>query len=375
MHKTALMSEIMVELESHHCLYRTVLDQMPDVVAVVELDGTILFVTPSIDSLLGRGAGERLGKNLFEFVHPDDIRRVRAAVDEAARSGEPARSIEYRCRHRDGDWRVVESVASRWIDGKGVMRVLVLSRDATERAGLEQDAHAKALQEAASVSGSIARDFNDLLIVLAREVAMLESAGAGSLRGDVRVMRAAIDRAGVLVNQLLTFAQLDDVGRIESADVNRTLEEMAADLERLSGRAVEVIHLLGATEPNVSLSRTSLERVFVTLVAHARNAMPAGGRLTILTRNTLVAGATAGTAPSGERPHVEHVVIEFTDTGTNRRDDDRARAVDPAVAGPDIRTALHAVHAIIERAGGRVTIDSENDGTTVRVQLPVVTGA
>jgi PAS domain S-box-containing protein len=367
------MSEIMDELESHHCLYRTVLDQMPDVVAVVELDGTILFVTPSVDSLLGRGAGERLGKNLFEFVHPEDIRRVRTAFDDAARTGEPARSIEYRCRHRDGDWRVVESVASRWIDGKGVMRVLVLSRDATERAGLEQDAHAKALQEAASLSGSMARDFNDLLIVLAREVAMLESAGAGS-RGDVRVMRAAIDRASVLFNQLLTFAQLDDIKRTESADVNRTLEEMAADLERLSGPAVEVIHLLGATEPNVGLSRTGLERVFVTLVAHARNAMPVGGRLTILTRNALLAGAAAGTAPSGERPPVEHVVIEFTDTGSSRLDD-QARPFDSAQAGPDIRTALLAVHAIIQRAGGRVTIDSESDGTTVRVQLPVVTVA
>ena len=368
MHKTALLSNLMDEFVSHSCFFRAVIDQTVDLVTVTDLEGTILFVSPSIERLLGRTPRDRLGRNLFEFVHSDDVRRVRAAFDEAIQSGEPSKTIEYRYKHRDGDWRVLESIGTRFIDTRGVMLVLVQSRDATERRAREgQTAHTSAHAEAASLSGSIARDFNELLVVLARQVALLESRGESTARGDVQVMRAAIDRAAVLVTQLQAFAQVDGIPRGESTDVNRALEEMAADLGRVSGPGIEVIHLLGATEANARLGRVLLERVVVAIVARAREAMPTGGRLTILTRNTMVSRTPSLAHQTGDQ-----VIIEMTDTGTALSDMAREQLFEPDAEAPGAQRGLHAARAIIQQAGGRIAVETAlGTGTTIRVQLPL----
>jgi PAS domain S-box-containing protein len=359
----------MDELESHHCFFRSIVDQMLDLVTITDLEGRILFLSPSTDQLLGRGAQERVGRSLYEFIHPADVERVHAAFDEAVQSGEPGRPIEYRCRHRDGDWRVLESIAGRCLDPRGMMLMLVQSRDATERSATSgKDAQAHALEEAASLSGSIARDFNELLIVLAREVAMLET-GADSPRGNAQVMRTAIDRANALVNQLLAFSRLDDVSRVESADVNRTLEEIAGDLQRVSGPGIEIIYLLGAAEPHVGLSRASLERALVALIARARDGMPKGGRVTVLTRNTVATTRPAGgsSARTGQQ-----VVVELTDTGSGLTDEEQRRMFEPDRAPDGAESSLHRALAVVRRAGGDVAVDSGLRGTTVRLQLPTV---
>jgi PAS domain S-box-containing protein len=370
MHKTVLLPNANNGSDAHECFYRGIVDQMVDLVTITDSAGTVLFTSNSNDRVLGRQPYDRVGRSAFEFIHPADITKVREAFDEVVRSGTPSELIEYRCRHRDGDWRTLESRAGRGLDDSGTLVVLIQTRDVTDRRAREgRQTSEDMLKAVADVSGSIARDFNDQLVILARHVGVLESARSAAVRSDAMFMRAAIDRASVLVSQLLTFSRLDDVRPAESTDVNRTLEEMAAALERIGGHGVEVTYLLGATAPQVTLGRTALEQVLVGLVAHARGTMPDGGKLTILTRNTAVPRATESSSAS--RTH-EQVEIEITDTGVGMSPDVKSKIFEPAVTPEGAELGLHTVWAIVHRAGGRLALDSEvQRGTTVRVQLPV----
>jgi len=123
--------------------FRVLAESSADVVARVGLDGRYAYVSPAATRVYGRRPEEMTGRPAFEFIHPDDhgtMRRLRRALLR----GGPARTMEYRVRHRDGHWIWVEGTITRVPDGDGgAGGLLVSTRDVSERRAQQQ-----ALQEA-----------------------------------------------------------------------------------------------------------------------------------------------------------------------------------------------------------------------------------
>jgi PAS domain S-box-containing protein len=369
MHSTIPLPDRHHETDPHDCFYRALVDRMPDLITVLDESDTTQFTNPASITILGQSPDDRAGRSLIQLVHPDDVPLLREALEAAVRSDEPSQAVEHRCRHSSGEWRILESISRRSVGEDGSIRLLVHSRDATERrAREEQRLHAEALEAVGRVSVAIGRDFSDLLIVLSRHVAVLESSHAAGVRGDAFAMRKALDQARVLVDQLLAFDGMAHSGNAESADVNDAIETLADDLERLAGPGVEITHLLGATSPRVRLSRATLDQLLVALVAYARDTLSAG-RLTLLTRNTTV--APSRDAPAAARI-AEHLVIELTDSGIGLPAGAGAEIVEPTFTAEGREPGLPAVFRTVRRSGGRISIDSDAQSrTTVRVLLPV----
>ena len=104
-----------------------------DAIALVDADGTIRFVTDSIERLTGFPPAELVGQHAFELVHPDDQMRVHQAFLEAlARPNVPV-SLEYRARHKDGSWRDREVIGVNRLDDPDVRAIIVNYRDTTAR--------------------------------------------------------------------------------------------------------------------------------------------------------------------------------------------------------------------------------------------------
>ena len=78
----------------------------PDLVTVVEADGTLRYQSPSHERVLGHPAGERIGKTGFDLVHPEDLPEARRHFEELLREPGGTRSMTLRSRHGDGSWRV-----------------------------------------------------------------------------------------------------------------------------------------------------------------------------------------------------------------------------------------------------------------------------
>lgn len=125
--------------------FRTLIENASDMVAIVDIQGTIHYNSPSVTRVLGYRASATIGKNIFDYAHPDDVDSVRTLLDDAA-AGEQSRVIEMRIRHRLGGWKILEGIAHSLDEEHD--RLVVNCRDISERKMAEQmlQTHAAAME-------------------------------------------------------------------------------------------------------------------------------------------------------------------------------------------------------------------------------------
>jgi two-component system cell cycle sensor histidine kinase/response regulator CckA len=114
-------------------LFRLISENAADMIAVVDMEGRRIYNSLAYQRVLGYSADELKKSSGFEQIHPDDRAKVQEAAAEARRSGE-GKTLEYRIRHKDGSWRVLESTSSAILSKKGEPeRLVIVNRDVTER--------------------------------------------------------------------------------------------------------------------------------------------------------------------------------------------------------------------------------------------------
>jgi PAS domain S-box-containing protein len=121
------------QLEARERLFRLITENAADMIAVVDTEGKRIYNSLSYQKVLGYSLAELQRSSSFEQIHPDDRERVAAAGEEARRTGK-GKALEYRMRHKDGTWRMLESTSSVIRSGKGEPDLLVIvNRDVTGR--------------------------------------------------------------------------------------------------------------------------------------------------------------------------------------------------------------------------------------------------
>jgi diguanylate cyclase (GGDEF)-like protein/PAS domain S-box-containing protein len=119
-------------------IFQVITENAADMIALVDVKGRRLYNSPAYKRVLGYSPAELSETSSFEQIHPDDRMRVLEAAREARESGVGKR-LEYRIKHKDGSWRVLESIASTIRDAQGeVAKLVIVNRDITERKRAEQ---------------------------------------------------------------------------------------------------------------------------------------------------------------------------------------------------------------------------------------------
>lgn len=113
--------------------FRAIVEGSNDGILFCDAEAKILFRSSSYERINGFSEAERVGKNGFETVHPNDLARVRRYWQELLTSTKTAHPIEYQIRHRDGTWRWVETTAQNLLSNPEVQAIVITSRDITER--------------------------------------------------------------------------------------------------------------------------------------------------------------------------------------------------------------------------------------------------
>lgn len=134
-------SSKLIERKQAHALlkesedyFRSLVDNVSDIISILSYDGTILYESASVEHVLGHQQKEIIGKNAFDFVHPDDRERiVKYFYECAAKFGKSSEPIEYRFRDSDDNWRILESVGKVINHPTKGFIAVVNSRDVTER--------------------------------------------------------------------------------------------------------------------------------------------------------------------------------------------------------------------------------------------------
>jgi PAS domain S-box-containing protein len=144
--------------------FRALVENASDVVAVVNETGVIEYISPPVERVLGYRPEERLGRNVFELVHPDDAPRVIETFERGNRLPGHVESLEFRCRHKDGSWRVVEATGTNLLSDPAVGAVVINARDITERKLL-----AEALQRSEQLYRTLAESIPDYIFVVDKD--------------------------------------------------------------------------------------------------------------------------------------------------------------------------------------------------------------
>ena len=231
----------------------------------------------------------------------------------------------------------------------------------------DQARQAQKMEAVGRLGAGVAHDFNNLLTVVLCNIELLfaQSANQPDVTEVLERIRAAAERGAGLVRRLLDFSR-PQPGRPEVLDLNANLTDGAKLLWRIIGEHIRVDVVCAVAPARVRIDPTHFEQVLLNLSLNARDAMPAGGVLTIRTE--------AG--PSADRPSV---VLVVTDTGLGMSEEVRGRVFEPFFTtkepGQGTGLGLAMVHAIVRQAGGEISIASRpGAGTEVRVVLPVVVG-
>jgi PAS domain S-box-containing protein len=132
------ISRIRRQLFEREELFRVITENAADMIAVVNNSGRRIYNSPAYQKVLGYNPEELSGTSPFEQIHPNDRKRVMGAAEKARRTGLGER-LEYRIRHKDGSWRILESSANviRNAEG-GVKGLVVVNRDITDRKRAEE---------------------------------------------------------------------------------------------------------------------------------------------------------------------------------------------------------------------------------------------
>lgn len=236
---------------------------------------------------------------------------------------------------------------------------------------------ARKLEAVGRLTGGIAHDFNNLLTavrvnleLLARRLAPEEA----RLRRHVDGARHATDRGVALVAQLMAFARKQNL-RPEPVDVNAVVAQMSGLLRSTLGGSVQVEAEPGEALPPALADRTQLELIIMNLAINARDAMPSGGRLRIVTGAVELEERRR---PPEFPPPGRYLAVTVADEGTGMADDVLSKVFEPffttKAAGRGNGLGLSQVLGIAKQLGGGVGIDSApGRGTRVTVYLPPAT--
>ena len=375
---------------------RLMMQQSPSVIEVYDVNGLQVDVNKAYEDLWGFPADHTV--NLFNVLESEQVEATGLmAYVKRAYAGEPVKVPEYEFDSR-GETEGRGRGRIRWLntriyplkDSEGTVRHIVITHeDITDRKCAEEERRAleaqlgqsQKMEAVGQLAGGVAHDFNNILTAIVgytelslRSVLRAELATDTSVVASLEAVQKAVFRAASLTKQLLVFSR-HDVARPVILSITASLTGMEQMLRRLIPEDI-VLEVEGPPDlGHVRVDSGQIEQVIMNLVVNARDAMPQGGKVTLEAANVELDDAyLAGHPDAAVGPHV---MLAVSDTGCGIEKSNLERVFEPFYTtkppGSGTGLGLAMVHAIIKRAGGHITVDSEvGRGASFRVYLPTV---
>ena len=284
-------------------------------------------------------------------------------------SGRRAETLRNEFGYATGERRWFDLVIDPVPDG-----ICVLSLDVTERLRIELELHhAQRMEALGMLAGGVAHDFNNqLTAILGFAQILIGKTADDATQRDLQAIVAAAERSAALTRQLLTFSRRRSP-TVGPTNLNAALTNIGGLLGRVLGEDL-TYDLRLSPHPAVILADTQqLENALTNLAVNARDAMTAGGRLTISTRIVELSEEEARQHPA--MASGRYAVLSVADTGHGMDEATKARIFEPFFTtkppGRGTGLGLAMVYGVVKQAGGFVLVDSEpHAGTTFHLYFP-----
>jgi PAS domain S-box-containing protein len=346
--------------------YRTLVDSVSDSIVVLKGDQAV-YHNPAYTRLLGHGA-----RSFLDDVAPEHRAPFHLYYGMRQQDGEAPDLYEVDLVTQTGH-RVSMEVRASAVDYQGQRATMLVMRDVTERNHLQgQLVQAQKMESIGRLAGGVAHDFNNLLSAVMgyAQLADMQLRTEGRIDGNyLDEIRNAAERGAQLTSQLLAFSRRQVI-EPKVLDLNELITNLDRMLRRLIGEQVELVVLPSSDAGAIRADSGQMEQVITNLVVNARDAMPAGGTLTIQTGKVTV-GVEAAVGAG------EYATVAVSDTGVGMPAHVVERIFEPFFTtkerGQGTGLGLSTCHGIVQQNGGHITVASQpGEGSTFTIYMPSV---
>jgi PAS domain S-box-containing protein len=352
--------------------FRSLIENALDIITILDTDGTIYYESPSVSKVLGYQAEELIGQNFFEYIHPEDFIETCYNITNAIENPEIPPIIEFRYRHQDDSWHTLEAISQRFIGDTPQPRIVVNSRDITERKRLEEIRldleKEKELSTLKTRFFSMAsHEFRTPLSIALAAAQILENSQTSWNNEEKRLRN--LHRIQDSVKNMVQL--LDDILVINRAEAGKLeFNPELFDLEEYCRQLIEEIKLSAGAKhnlkftvqgdnPQVYLDQKLLRSILANLLSNGIKYSPGGGKIDIsLTLD------------------VNEIILQISDCGIGISVEDQKQLFEPFHRGKNVRNiagtglGLIVTKKCIDLHGGNITVTSTlHIGTTIMVTL------
>jgi PAS domain S-box-containing protein len=364
------------QLELRERVFQTVVETALDAFVLMDQRGRVLEWNPEAERLFGWRREEAVGLLLMDLIVPPPLRAQHAkGLAHFLATGDSnvlRRRVEVSAERRDGGQFPVElmifpaRLGPEWVFS-GFIKDLTAVK-ATE-AQLRQSQKMEAVGQ---LTGGVAHDFNNLLTVIIATLDALLTSVSDEIRPRLEMALQAADRGAGMIRQLLAFSRRQTLSP-EPLNLSHVVSSALDMIKRVLGEQIEIELRFASDAWRPLADRAQIESALLNLAINARDAMPAGGKLTIEVANATLdedyAARSADVSPG------DYVVLAVSDTGVGMTPEVVEHAFEPFFttkeAGKGSGLGLSMIFGFAKQTGGHVKIYSEaGHGTTVRLYLP-----
>ena len=341
-------------------------------IAITDEQGQFVKVNEAYCQLVGCTEEELIGQPFVETLSSES----RDVVEQTSRVAIEAGCKDptgWRIQRRGGDLIDVRAACAPLVREDGTTCKVLMFSDITAAKQLEEYLRWSEKMEAISrLAGKVAHDFNNLLTIITGFGQLVKNSVEphDPLCGFANEILKASDRASVLTGKFLMLSGRR-VGKPQLLDLNSLITNLGGSLRQVIGQEVELVAVLEPDLRKVNADPSHVGQLILNLTVNAREAMPAGGRITIETSNIEL-----GEDYARERPNVKpglYVLLTVRDTGEGMDAETRKRLFEPlfTTKEPGRGTGLATVYGIVKQCGGLISVwSTRGKGTTVDVFLP-----
>ncbi len=364
--------------------YKNLFDILPYGAEIMDLNGKILSVSENTCRFLGYDKDQLLGKNLKEFLHPDDQCILAEKLDRIKNPSRNRSNIsEVRLLHSDGSCKTVLRSSSLVYDEQDrVSGILCVNTDITDYKEAEKEkqiltnrlVQTQRMEALGNLAGGIAHDFNNVLspIIGFSELLMesLPQESSDHLKAE-KIFQAGI-KGKELTSQILDFSRQSELDKLPIT-VNEALKEILTLSKAVIPFNITLEEKITEAPCIVTAAPSHIQQIGMNLITNAIHAIDTGkGIISVSLENRPLRGEDAQSVRLPEGPYIE---LTVRDTGKGMEPAILEKIFEPYFTtkekGKGTGMGLSIVYGIVKDLRGSIHLESQpGKGTTVKVFLP-----
>lgn len=360
------------------------IEQSSNMIIITDTTGNIQYVNPKFTELTGYSTEEVIGKNPCILKSGKTSREEYKRLWRTISSGGKWRG-EFLNKKKNGDlyWEIANISPVKNKEGI-ITHFIEIAEDITnikraeesESKLKEQLYHVQKLESIGTLAGGIAHDFNNILAIIMGYGNLLQNEleKDNSLMVYIQKILASTERAANLTKGLLTFSRKQK-NNPKPVNLNEVIKRVESLMVRLIGEDIQLKTIFIDKNCIVMADSNQIEQVLMNLVTNARDAMPNGGSLTIITE--VVELDSEFIKIHGYGMVGKYVLVSISDTGIGMGDETKKRIFEPFFTtkevGKGTGLGLSIVYGIVKQHQGYINVDSElGKGSIFKMYIPVI---